>query len=587
MDNKIGYTQQFMTSLRYPDHKSNANYIKYIHINEDIMNDAGDLELNSKTGEDILLGLFGDSFVYRLKNLPSMFSDERITESDYLRGTIIPIVNVTNINRLAVVILAIGDMMKGYISYLYGFRNLFDLSLLESINEYKEDIDDTTSYLEDLIVFATTYSVRLFELVNDTVYYSDTKSMYRGNDDFISSDTYFYKDLDIINSIIQSIPIYVQKSKLGDTIQSKHHEAIKRFNGILGSMMEFKCNNSEDYYPDRAPEMRVKIFELFDLIIPTGYLEYGEYPVESLNESIGDHLTIKSKLPNVLIDIVDSYTDPFDIVLYEQGDSKSRFDLARKYFLNNNINPDTIISKSNGIVGKYKPLFVDNCEIFDNHSLSRCYHCSLMDPFEIYSQCVNEVYMKLYKSFDDSDPRKLEIVENTIQTLLERTVYFIFLLDYDTKISDDQKHKILRKFVTNSYDGYRLSTIYSRDGIKLPMSQLEVNRTNILFDMFSKRGIKMESLHGHGHGFEYNCIVLDIKWDSPIYTTRIWKHLTSIIGYRMTKDNDMNDNMDDIEQVANMIGSIIAYEMFTVHNHYDKDHIQMLKDIRSMLDEFI
>jgi hypothetical protein len=191
------------------------------------------------------------------------------------------------------------------------------------------------------------------------------------------------------------------------------------------------------------------------------------------------------------------------------------------------------------------------------------------------SQYDNEV--KVFYSLTGNDSKlaqAIEMRETKIQTLLERTIYFIFLLDGDGKITD--KVAVLSEIANSFYKGCMLNYIYGYRktigfGNQYVPSQLETERTYILFNVFAQHGLYMGEI-------AYSDFVYGELLGLPIYCNQMWIYLPLAIKYKID-DGDIGSMV--------LIADTMTHEYFMKHDHNAGDHIQMLKDIRLLLEDLI
>src|SRR5579871_4563815 len=140
-----------------------------------------------------------------------------------------------------------------------------------------------------------------------------------------------YQDFDAINNLIQRIPKWEDKYDLGDikaqkeVIENPHWSEIKRIPLVLRSLSIYKLQgNVEAFYPKKALEMKAKIFQLYDMLIPKPEEIKGLSTDLKSNQGINEKFVDESVLPDVLYGLVINFLDPFEIARYNQGDSKYR-----------------------------------------------------------------------------------------------------------------------------------------------------------------------------------------------------------------------------------------------------------------------
>jgi hypothetical protein len=183
-------------------------------------------------------------------------------------------------------------------------------------------------------------------------------------------------DLKVIDNVIQNMPTWDRKYELGNIYEQERVSETQLFKNmrkvsvIIRRLNKYKNERNEKpldaritsgldmsrlnkHNMERIAEhskyieiIRPKIFQLYDMLIsaPSDIKVSNSSP--SLENIVTQHLTGKNQIPDVLMNIINQSMDPFDLVLYNQGDSKLRFKIAENYFKNNNMNSDFILSLS-------------------------------------------------------------------------------------------------------------------------------------------------------------------------------------------------------------------------------------------------
>lgn len=421
----------------------------------------------------------------------------------------------------------------------------------------------------------------------------------------LKSNSNLGSDLKIINNVIQKMPSWDQKYELGDiqaqetVSETQLFKNMRKISAIIRRLSKYKSENSTNH-STYIKIIRPKIFQLYDMLIDApSDIKVSNYS-PSLENIITQHLIDKNQIPEVLTNIINEAIDPFDLILYNQGDSKSRFNLAVTYFKNNKLNPDFILELSldisiiaantNEVELSIMDLLTYYLGLNNGNNVvpdRKTFNAQLERLEAWYGSYLSDTDQQTLQQYDDEakvfsnlvgDTTKLaqliEMRETKIQTLLERTIYFIFLLNGDVRITN--KSIILSTLAISFYEGCMLNCIYGRRetigvGNQYVPSRLETERTYILFNVFAQNGLYMGEIASSDR--MYGTLLA-----LPIYCNQMWVYLPLAIKYEI--DNGESESV-------NLIADTMIHEYFMKHDHNAEDHIQMLKDIRVLLEDFI
>lgn len=598
----------------------NPDYIKYLHLQGRFTNNLQLFTLVPSTGQNILRGVFGDSLLSRWKQLVLLQRDSKqySSELNQIRNIFCPVVDIVKLTHLELFILAVSNDVKQDRKSYTSLQDLFTPQMLTDINNYKIGIGYSTSELLVFVVFIHKCGIDPFELLGRK--FNFTMNFV----DHVGEDSDLYMGLAAINNVIQRMPIWDQKHALGDisltTNELELRENITQIGNLLPTLNDIKIGDGDQISPKDIPELQAKFFQLYDSLIPKpGDAKIaGDY--STLESIITESLIEKVKLPDVIIGIIEAFSDPFDLVLYNQGDSKIRFKLAKDYFKERGMNSDFILGISRmfrnslgmdstlaELIGCYLGFFGEAVRKFDklNNELKEA---GITDYYQlpedgkailyqhdnetktynglIYGGINNEVTRtfqsnEITQTWRDSDISKIkQMREDKIQTLLETTMYFIFLIDGDNVSDNVNSEELLQELIDIWYNECILRYIYDQRrtvgfGDQHTTSPQEMERTYILFNMLSQRGLDMGRIADDKDPFGNN------HWGLGIYCNEMWEYLPLAIRSRM--QTVQNGGREAVEIISN----IIMHEVFMKHDHYSKDHIQMLKDVRSILEELI